>query len=474
MSKTQLKKIYIAVFSVVVAFFIAFYFLTGDQLKYRDSRFQIVALEGNASTKELVIGRSVSQYFFNKVERLKSISFEVTDFYRETNKGKLRVQLYNGNDLVKEKIYDVSKFKDSEYINFDLGEYREDLYGKELLLYFTSTSVEGSGIGLLRNNGSTNGIHLLDNQDYKEGALSFNTYGQENIFTGQYYWHMVIAFSFVLGLLLVISYRRYVNNKPDYFAIAVNAIERYKFLISQLVIRDFKIKYKRSVLGVFWSFLNPLLTMVVQYIVFSTMFRSEINNYAVYLLVGIVCYSFFNEVTTMSLQSISGNANLIKKVYMPKYILPLARTLSSSVNLLISVIPLLLISIITGVVFHKSIFLTIFFLLCLIVFALGVGMFLSALNVFFRDVQFLWTVICMMWMYATPIFYSPSIIPEKFSFILDFNPLYHFIKNIRMCIIDGISPGPKSYIFCLLFALLSLFVGSLVFKKSQDKFTLYL
>lgn len=474
MSKTQLKKVYIYIFSVVVAFFIAFYFLAGDQLKYRDSRFQIVALEGNTSTKELVVGRSVTQTFFNNVERLKSISFEVTDFYRETNKGSLRVQLLDGGELVKEIKYDISKFSDSEYIEFDLGDYREDLYGKELTLYFTSNSLEGYGIGLLRNNGSTNGVHLLDNLDYKPGSLSFNTYGQENIFTGKYYWQMVLGICAVVGLMLIVSYNRFINKKADYLSIAVSAVERYKFLISQLVIRDFKIKYKRSVLGIFWSFLNPLLTMLVQYIVFSTMFRSEIDKYAVYLLVGIVCYSFFNEVTTMSLQSISGNANLIKKVYMPKYILPLARTLSSSVNLLISIIPLLLISVLTGVVFHKSIFLTIFFLLCLIVFALGVGMFLSALNVFFRDVQFLWTVVCMMWMYATPIFYSPSIIPEKFGFVLDMNPLYHFIKNIRMCIIEGISPGPKSYLFCFLFAMLSLALGSFVFKKSQDKFTLYL
>lgn len=474
MSKSQLKKVYIGIFSVIVAFFIAFYFLAGDQLKYRDSRYQIVALEGNTSTKEIVTGRSVRQSFFNKVERLKSISFEVTDFYRETNSGNLRVKLYDEEKLIKTENYDISKFKDSEYIEFDLGEYREDLFGKELTLYFTSNALEGQGIGLLRNNGSTNGVHLLDNFDYKPGSLSFNTYGQENIFTGEYYWHMAISTSLLIGILLCVSYRRFLKNKLDYLVIAVSAVIRYEFLISQLVIRDFKIKYKRSVLGVFWSFLNPLLTMLVQYIVFSTMFRSEINNYAVYLLVGIVCYSFFNEVTTMSLQSISGNANLIKKVYMPKYILPLARTLSSSVNLLISVIPLLLISVITGVVFHKSIFLTIFFLVCLIVFALGVGMLLSALNVFFRDVQFLWSVVCMMWMYATPIFYSPSIIPEKFGFILDLNPLYHFIKNIRMCIIDGISPGPKSYLFCLTFALLSLGLGSLVFKKSQDKFTLYL
>ena len=115
-----------------------------------------------------------------------------------------------------------------------------------------------------------------------------------------------------------------------------------------------------------------------------------------------------------------------------------------------------------------------FFLVCLIVFALGVGMVLSALMVFFRDIQFLWSVLVMMWQYATPIFYSPNIIPEKFQFILKLNPIYHFIKNIRMCIIDGISPEPRAYMYCFVFALASLLIGSFVFKKTQDRFTLYL
>ena len=176
----------------------------------------------------------------------------------------------------------------------------------------------------------------------------------------------------------------------------------------------------------------------------------------------------------MCLQSISSNANLIKKVYMPKYIFPLSRTLSSSINLLISLIPLLLITLVSGLGIHPSFILMFFFLVCLIVFALGVGMVLSALMVFFRDIQFLWSVLVMMWQYATPIFYSPNIIPEKFQFILKLNPIYHFIKNIRMCIIDGISPEPRAYMYCFVFALASLLIGSFVFKKTQDRFTLYL
>ena len=101
-------------------------------------------------------------------------------------------------------------------------------------------------------------------------------------------------------------------------------------------------------------------------------------------------------------------------------------------------------------------------------------MILATLMVFFRDIQFLWSVMCTIWQYATPIFYPAEIIPEKYRFIVKFNPLYHFIGNARKCLIDGISPEPISYIYCLIFALASFGLGSYIFKKCQDKFTLYL
>ena len=240
------------------------------------------------------------------------------------------------------------------------------------------------------------------------------------------------------------------------------------------MVRDFKTKYKRSVLGVFWSFLNPLLTMCVQYFVFSMIFKSDIPYYAVYLLIGIVTFNFFSEACGMALSSIVGNAPLITKVYMPKYIYPLTRVMSSIINLGISLIPLFLVSILTGVPFKKSVVLSLYFLWCIIIFSLGLGLFLSTSMVFFRDTQFLWGVLSMIWMYATPIFYPESILPDNFKLILKINPLYHFLKNIRICILDGISPEPVAYVGCILIALLALVIGSLVFWKNQDRFLLYL
>lgn len=290
------------------------------------------------------------------------------------------------------------------------------------------------------------------------------------------YVYLIIAsmLLFILILALFISYMRYINGRNDYIISLVIAIDKYYFLMSQLVSRDFKTKYKRSIFGVFWSFLNPLLTMIVQFLVFSTLFTSNTKNYPVYLLTGVVCFSFFNECTAMCLTSISGNSRLLTKVYIPKYIFPLTRTISSVINLLISLAPLAIVCLIMKIELTPQALLFLFFLVCLIIFSLGVGMFLSALMVFFRDIQFLWSVITQIWMYATPIFYAAEIIPEKYQFIVRYNPLYHFIGNARKCLIDGISPEPKAFLFCLIFAFGALVIGSFVFKKTQDKFALYL
>lgn len=472
MTKEKLKKIFLLIFLATVIILTGFRLLAGEQFEYRDSRYNIGTEPADSSTEELHKGVVVEQEFINKIDRFSLMTFSYTTHYRK-NYGTLRVKLYCGNNLLIYDKIDVSELEEGGIIYIEADKMIEGLVGQKFRVSLEADSQPGSGISLLMNSKGKQGNMYINNMR-RFGNLCFSAQGQEYIFTGQYYWYMALGVWAAVALALYLSYHDFCNGKPNYIVIAIMAIGRYKFLISQLVARDFKSKYKRSVLGIFWSFLNPLLTMTVQYFVFSTFFNSDTKNYLVYLLAGVVCYNFFNEATTMCLTSISGNARLITKVYIPKYIFPLSRTISSMINLGISLIPLLLVSLFTGVVLQKSAILVFYFLACLVVFALGVGMLLATLMVFFRDIQFLWSVLSMIWMYATPIFYPASIIPEKYSFIIDLNPLQHFIKNVRMCLIDGISPGPKSYIFCFIFAVGSLLLGLFVFKKEQDKFTLYL
>lgn len=254
----------------------------------------------------------------------------------------------------------------------------------------------------------------------------------------------------------------------------ISALKRYRFLIKQLVVRDFKLKYKRSILGVLWSFLNPLLHMTVLYVVFSSLFRFDVEHYPVYLLAGIVMFSFFSEASALTMNSIVNNANLIKKVYVPKYIYPLTRTASSMINLLISMIPLIAAVIFSGIRPSLSVMLAIVPIFCISVFCLGIGMILATLMAFFRDIEYLWGIISTIWMYLTPIFYPISIIPDKVAWIIKGNPIFHYVDFLRTCIIDGCSPAGVEYAVCFGSAALTLVIGICVFRKAQDKFILYM
>lgn len=468
----KLTLILIAGYVFLVA---AFYFLAGEQLHLRQSRGEVPMPTADSGTVELVAGSVVEQVFSAKIQRLERLEVQWGTYYRP-NAGTVWMELVNlldGTTLLSQ-VYDVSVITEGGITALTAQVPIEGLSGTPLLLRLTADSVSGSAVSPLMNSQSQEDWKLLLNGLPAAGTLCLAAYGKDYIWTGLHYWQFAaVGLALLLVSLAIISFR-YKTGRHSYVLNALTAIQKYNFLIRQLVARDFKIKYKRSILGVFWSFLHPLLIMSVQYVVFSTIFKRNIPNFAVYLLIGVVSFNFFSESCGMALTAILGNYRLITKVYVPKYIYPLTRVMSSVVNLGISIIPLVLMSLFTGVRFQKSAILSLYFFGCLILFSLGLGLLLSASMVFFRDTQFLWHVFVTAWTYATPIFYPETIIPDDFRSILVINPLYHFIKNIRMCILDGLSPEPFIYVQCLLIAAGMLLTGSLVFKKTQDKFVLYM
>lgn len=471
MNSSKLKKIYIVVIAIYTAVVTSFYFIAGEQLWYKESTKNINMVDADSVSQEIVKDVIIEQKFENTVDKIETFAIVFTKNYQEGS-GYITLDLLDEGYLLARKTIAVKEVPEQHRLFLDIVNPITDEYGKELTLkIYANTNDTGLVYAMMRSDSDTT-INI--NNENQKGTLCFSVTGSEEISSASYYWLIVSGIGLLIAIVLILSYKNYNKGKYDLLTSGLIAIYKYEFLITQLVQRDFKSKYKRSVFGVFWSFLNPLLTMIVQYLVFSTFFNADTQNYPVYLISGVVCFSFFNECTTMCLNSISSNYRLITKVYMPKYIFPLSKTVSSSVNLLISLIPLLLVTIITGTALHLPFLLMFYFLLCLIVFSFGVGMVLATMMVFFRDIQFLWSVICTIWQYATPIFYPAEIIPEKFRFIVKFNPLYHFIGNMRKCLINGISPEPISYVYCLVFALGSLIIGSYVFKKCHDKFTLYL
>lgn len=254
-------------------------------------------------------------------------------------------------------------------------------------------------------------------------------------------------------------------------------LKKYRFLLEQLVARDFKTKYKRSVLGVFWSLLYPLVTMLIMNFIFSNIFKFSVSNYPIYIFSGLLIWNYFNDVVSQSMMSVILNAQIIRKIYLPKFIFPLSKTVSSCINLLISTVVLLLIALITGIQPAWSWFLLPYALVCVLLFALGFSFVISAIMVFLRDMQYLWGIIGMLWMYMTPIIYPMDIIPAKYGpiiFVLKLNPIYHYVSYVRQVVMEGRVPSLAYHAVCMFTALLMLFVGRAIFNKLEDKFILYL
>lgn len=475
--KIILRRMAVILLTGYWALVILFYFLAGEQLHLRKSRGNIDLLPAESGTVELAGGNVVEQQFITTIHRLEQVSIQWGTYYRQ-NAGTISIELWDlsQNGIIASQTYDAAAIQEGGVTTLTTAKPLEGLYGIPLLLRIYADSPLGNAVSPLMNQSTPveEGSTLFLNGTPVEGTLCFSVTGEDYIWTGLHYWEFAITGFGLLVLLLVVIWYRCKKGKRSYILNAVIAVQKYRFLIQQLVSRDFKTKYKRSVLGILWSFLNPLLTMCIQYVVFSTIFKSDISNYPAYLLIGIVSFNFFSEACSMALTSVVGNASLITKVYMPKYIYPFTRIMSSVINLVISWMPLLIVCVLTGVQFHRSIILALYFFLCLIIFCLGLGMLLASSMVFFRDTQFLWGVFSLMWMYITPVFYPENILPENFKFILKINPLYHFLKNARVCILDGISPEPIVYVQCLLIAVGALIVGAVLFCKSQDRFVLYL
>lgn len=461
-----------------------FYLLAGDSLFFKEQTSSMI--DAKYTCGEVLKEQTLKQKLSVSTDEINGFQLYGATYGRNNNDILNIKVLDSNNSILSQTTLNTSNLPDNSIWEIDL---EKDVEVKENETYYleitSNNGVQGNAISLYYGDsvsavrGEVNVVTsdedmLSINNKIVEGQLCYAVVGTSYFMTGPYYWYVVG----VLGIFLVVYVlhlrKCMLKNKKSIILDMYYNFTKYSFLVEQLVGKDFKTKYKRSVLGIFWSFLNPLLTMGVQFIIFSTLFKSSIDNYPIYLLSGIVCYNFFNEVANMCLTSITGNESLIKKVYVPKYIYPVSRSLSSGINLLFSLIPLLGMMLITGTPIRPTFILLIFGVVCLYMFSLGMGLILASMMVFFRDTQFLWGVVSMIWMYATPIIYPETIIPGNILVFLKLNPLYHIVRFFRAILIEGVSPEPKSYLICLVLSVVPLLIGSYIFKKSQDKFVLYL
>ncbi len=491
----------IRISAIVMAAFlllgVAFYFIAGNSLHFTTASTETVTKK--ATPGELMKGDYIEQSFYCHYDDLNSLTViaatmarantdvilaklfdETGEPLKNSDGTPCQVEL-NTADMLDNKPYTIVFDPPiSNVLDQKLTLRLESLAGvpgNAVSFYYGTTievdtgritipmEIENTGVLLL------NGLQKTDDAG-NNSYLCLTVTGTNYHFVGEYYWFLLGGAALLLLLYLIFLVSRYSKGKKDPLLSVILSFVKYNFLIRQLVSRDFKTKYKRSVLGMLWSFLNPLLTMSIQYIVFSTIFESSIPHFVVYLLSGIICYNFFSEATNMCLMSIVGNASLINKVYMPKYIYPFSRTLSSGINLLFSLVPLFIMMLLTGTPLTPAVLLLPFALICLFMVSYGVGLILATMMVFFRDTQFLWGIFSMLLMYLTPIFYPETIIPASFLSVYRLNPLYQVLAFVRKLLIDGVSPSPKEYFTCLALCAVPLVIGLLIFRKNQNKFVL--
>lgn len=249
---------------------------------------------------------------------------------------------------------------------------------------------------------------------------------------------------------------------------------KYKYLLSELIKKDIKLKYRRSKLGILWTLLEPLLTMIVLSLVFSELRGNNDRTFPVYILTGRLLYSYFSNGTKVAARSIRSHSSMMRKVYIPKYMYPLSSILSNFVIFLISLIVLVGVSIVLRIPITFHVLEAFYSLVILFMLTLGVGLILATMEVFFRDLEYLWGVVLMIIMYCSAIFYPAKMLKGNKSIILDLNPLYAVIKNFRNAVLYGVGPDYGALAYAGIFSIIALVIGVVSFYKKQDEFILNL
>ncbi len=254
----------------------------------------------------------------------------------------------------------------------------------------------------------------------------------------------------------------------------IENLKKNAFLFQQLVSRDFKQKYKGTVLGLLWSVLNPLMTLLVMRVVFTRFFGRNVDHYTIYLFSGNIVMSYFREATNNGMTSLIANSGVIQKINVPKYLFLFSRNVSSFVNFILTLVVYFIFCAIDGITFTPKMLLLIFPVACLTLLNVGVGMILSALYIFFRDTAYLYGIFLTLLNYLSVIFYTlDSFDPAKQRLFL-LNPIYVVIKYFRIVVINGSVPSAQYHFLCVGYALLFFIIGAVMYKKYNHRFVYYL
>lgn len=253
----------------------------------------------------------------------------------------------------------------------------------------------------------------------------------------------------------------------------INTFYKNIFLFEQLVYRDFKFKYKGTVLGMLWSVLAPLLNLFVMKIIFTEFFGRNTPHYTIYLFAGNIVMTYYKEATKSGMTSLLSNSSILTKINVPKYMFLLTKNVSTLINFLLTVVVFFIFCIIDKITFSWTMLLMIYPIICLVLLNIGVGMILSCAHVFFRDMTYLYDIFLTLLNYTSAIFYTVDRFPENVQRLFLINPVYDIIKYIRIIVIDGTVPSIQFALLCLAYPLFFMLIGSLMYKKLNHRFVYY-
>lgn len=250
-------------------------------------------------------------------------------------------------------------------------------------------------------------------------------------------------------------------------------LKKHQFLFEELVKRDFKKKYKRTVLGMGWSMLSPLLMLLVMKVVFEQFFGRTVNHYTTYLFCGLLTFQWFSESTNSGMRSLFGNAGIFTKVNVPKYMFLFSANIQVLLNFALTLMVFFVFCAIDHIPFTWRFMSLLYPISTLLLFNVGIGMVLSALFVFFRDIDYLWSVVLQLVMYGSAIFYTVEKFPPKIQLVFSMNPIYRHISYIREVVLAGTIPSFETHMTLLGFAVAAFMAGSYMYKHYNTKFLYY-
>lgn len=454
---------------------LCYYFIGSKSLKTISYTEEYASTEPAQVTPNLTDNTVITQEFVTHADFINGLVLRFATYNNSLKDGNIEIILRNGDkDVLYSESIPVTDLKDNEdlQLNFEnvLTVQRKSVMELEIK---EIDNTDGNTATLWMGEEKKD-CNLYVNGEKVDGTLYFEPLSTRDGHYTQYFLVIFCGLEIIFIAICLYQKRKDEKNIRTGLNECVHIFKDYRFLLSQLIGRDFAVKYRRSYLGIVWVILNPLLTMIVLSAVFAFIFRFNIENFPVYLILGQVIFNFYSEATQISTTTITGSGQMIKKIYIPKYIFPLSKTMFSFFNFVLSFIPVLLVMLYYKIPITVNILYLPLLLIAYFCFVLGVSFILAAMQVFMRDTQYLYGIFLTLLGYTTPIFYSASSLSPLFQKVMLFNPLYHYMTVLRTILLYGAAPTLIEMTVCILLGGVFLGAGLCYFFKRQKKFILYI